>query len=249
MVKSGLVYSYGMGFWGPNGHDGVWHIALSSALSRGTFTLPIFSGLPIQNYHIGFDLFLSVLYRVTHIPLVNLYFQVLPFCIVLFVSFSFLWLLNISGRSRSSTFWSLFFLFFGGSFGWIVTLFRGQGFGGESMFWSQQSVSTLINPPFALSLGVIFLSLVSLFLYEKQKKQYLLFVFVILFALLPQIKIYAAVLSYFSFFISSVWRFFFQKKYDFFIAFLIAIFIGALLFLTTNSSSKDLLVFYPFWNF
>ena len=36
MVKSGLVYDYGMGFWGPNGHDGVWHVSLASSLARGT---------------------------------------------------------------------------------------------------------------------------------------------------------------------------------------------------------------------
>ncbi len=55
MVKSGIVYGFGMGFWGPNGHDGVWHIAISESLSRGTLDMPIFAGEAIRNYHIGFN--------------------------------------------------------------------------------------------------------------------------------------------------------------------------------------------------
>jgi hypothetical protein len=59
MVKSGLKYSYGMGFWGPNGHDGIWHIALSESLARGSWQMPMFAGETIKNYHIGFDLILA----------------------------------------------------------------------------------------------------------------------------------------------------------------------------------------------
>ena len=33
-IRSGLLYSYGMGFWGSNGHDGVWHLSLINSLAR-----------------------------------------------------------------------------------------------------------------------------------------------------------------------------------------------------------------------
>ena len=37
MIRSGLLYKFGYGFWGPNGHDGIWHIALANnlTLSKG----------------------------------------------------------------------------------------------------------------------------------------------------------------------------------------------------------------------
>src|SRR5258708_35896011 len=71
MVKSGWFYSSlgvngsGLGFWGANGHDGVWHIALAESLARGSFYMPVFAGSMLQNYHIGFDFILALLHRIT----------------------------------------------------------------------------------------------------------------------------------------------------------------------------------------
>src|SRR3990172_29869 len=78
MVKSGIVYDFGMGFWGPNGHDGVWHIALAESIARGSLNMPVFAGSVLQNYHIGYDLLLALIHRITTIPIHNLYFQVFP---------------------------------------------------------------------------------------------------------------------------------------------------------------------------
>src|SRR3989344_5139651 len=71
MVKSGLIYSYGIGFWGPNGHDGIWHIALAESLSKGSWQMPVFAGETIKNYHIGFDLILAIIHKLTFIPPLN----------------------------------------------------------------------------------------------------------------------------------------------------------------------------------
>jgi len=137
MIKSGLVYDFGMGFWGPNGHDGVWHLAIIEGLSRGTFEMPIFVGEKIQNYHLGFDLLVASLHVLTRIPTVNLYFQILP-PIMAFLTGYLVFKLTTNN-------WSVFFTYFGGSLGWVL----GKG---ESTFWSQQAISTLLNPPYALSL-------------------------------------------------------------------------------------------------
>jgi len=56
VVKSGLLYSYGMGFWGPNGHDGVWHLALINELTRHFPPQnPVFAHFSLSNYHWLFD--------------------------------------------------------------------------------------------------------------------------------------------------------------------------------------------------
>ena len=74
MVKSGIIYPFGMGFWGANGHDAIWHLALINNLSKGLFTMPVFAGHALQNYHIGFDLLVAFLVKETSISAVNLYY-------------------------------------------------------------------------------------------------------------------------------------------------------------------------------
>ena len=61
MVKSGWQYAFGLGFWGPNGHDGIWHLAIADSLARGSLGMPIFAGEQLKNYHIGFDLLLAAI--------------------------------------------------------------------------------------------------------------------------------------------------------------------------------------------
>src|SRR3989344_5313855 len=120
MVKSGLINSYGMGFWGPNGHDGIWHIALSESLAKGSWQMPVFSGESIKNYHIGFDLILAFLHKLTFIPVVNLYFQILPPIFTILIGlFCYLFVLEWK-RSSVQAFWATFFVYFGGSLGFIV---------------------------------------------------------------------------------------------------------------------------------
>src|SRR3989344_6634701 len=71
MIKSGWSYRYGLGFWGANGHDGVWHLALINSITKELsqslwkgFSIPVFAGSQLQNYHIGFDLLLAAIVQV-----------------------------------------------------------------------------------------------------------------------------------------------------------------------------------------
>jgi len=233
MVKSGWVYPFGMGFWGANGHDGVWHIALAESLSRGSRGMPIFSEQILQNYHIGFDLILAILRKLTSIPIVNLYFQVLPLIFAFFIGvltyrFVYEWT-----DSRKSAWWSTFFVYFGGSFGWII----GRG---ESAFWSTQAISTLINPPFALSLIFILLGLIFLL-----KKKFVLAV--LCFGILIEIKAYAGILVLGALFIAGLYGLIKEKKFNFLYIFLGALVISLILYFPLNKNSASLLVWQPFW--
>ncbi len=238
MVKSGWVNSYGMGFWGANGHDGIWHIALAESLAKGSFAMPIFSGSGIQNYHIGFDLFLAYLHRFSSVPIINLYFQILPPIFALLVGlltyiFVFKWT-----DSQKSAIWSTFFVYFGGSFGWII----GRG---ESAFWSQQAISTLINPPFALSIIMIFLGLLVFF---KEEKNFLDFLFcTLIFGFLIEVKAYAGILVLGALLVSGVYRYFKEKKKDVLIIFTSSLVISLILFFSSLKNASSLFVWEPFW--
>jgi hypothetical protein len=233
MIKSGWAYPYGLGFWGANGHDGIWHITLAESLSKGTLAMPIFAGAKIQNYHIGFDLLLALLHKFTSIPVTYLYFQVLPPVLAVLIGlltykFIFEWT-----KSKKSALWSTFFVYFGGGLGWII----GRG---ESAFWSTQAVSTLINPPFALSLIFILLGLI--FLVRKK------FVLATLcFGILIEIKAYGGILILGALFVSGIYRFVKEKKFNLFLVFLGALVLSLILYFPLNKNSAGLLIWQPFW--
>lgn len=251
MVKSGLIYPFGMGFWGPNGHDGIWHIALINHLAKGSYEMPIFAGEQIRNYHIGFDLILAWIYKITQIPSHILYFQILPPILavaigLLVYKFVFLW-----RGSKIQAFWATFFVYFAGDWGWVVTLIRAGTLGGESRFWAQQSISTLVNPPFAASIALILLGMILLLKVIKKFNIYCLIFTILVFGALAQIKVYAGILALGALCIAILFSL--VKYRDIARAFSLgAVLVSSavlslLLFLPLNSGSQKLIVIQPFW--
>ena len=247
MVKSGIEYDYGMGFWGPNGHDGVWHIALAESLSRGSYEMPTFAGEELKNYHIGFDLFLSMVHKLTGISVHNLYFQVFPPVFALSAGIFVYKFVHLWKKSKSAAFWSTFFLYFGGSFGWVVTLSRSGEIGGESMFWAQQSISTLINPPFAFSIVMIFAGLYSLMQFFRLQDRRYAVLSTFLFGLLIFVKVYAGILMLLGLFIAGFAKLIKREGVDLVKIYSGALILSLLFFLPVNSGAQSLVEFKPFW--
>lgn len=233
MVKSGLIYPFGLGFWGPNGHDGIWHIALAQSLARGTLEMPTFAGQTLKNYHIGFDLVVGLINRITTIPVSVLYFQIIPPVLAVLTGILVYKLTVLWTKSEKASLWATFFVYFGGSFGFLI----GKG---ESAFWSQQAISSLINPPFTLSLIVLMAGLILLL-----KKKYIWAA--IFLGVLIEIKAYAGILALGSLFVISTWRIIKEKKYDYFFVFLGSLVISLILFVPLNGGSGGLFIFQPFW--
>jgi hypothetical protein len=240
MVRNGCFYEYGCGFWGANGHDGIWHLSLSKSLSQLTLENPVFSGNFIKNYHLGFDLLIALLNRLTSIPVTYLYFQVLPPILALLIgvlvyNFVYTW-----RNSKNEAFWATFFVYFSGSFGFVITFLRDRVFTGESMFWSQQSVSTLVNPPFALSLVFILTGLVAL----KNKK---IFLSVLSFGFLLQIKSYAAILVLGGLFVAGLYSFVKNKNNFYLKVFIFSLVTNVTLLFLVKNDGLSAFVWQPFW--
>ena len=247
MVKSGLLYDFGMGFWGPNGHDGVWHVALINHLANGSWQMPVFAGETLKNYHVGFDLLLAILHKITTIPVQTLYFQIIPPIIAFltgFLTYKFVYLWK---KSKSQAFWATFFIYFAGSFGWMISLAREGQIGGESMFWSQQAISTLVNPPFALSVVLMLLGLIGLLKLKKSSTAWRLLAISLIFGILVQIKVYAGVLSLGGLFIAGLYEFIKGKKTTLIKVFVASSIFAALFFFPLNQGFTSLIVFRPFW--
>lgn len=253
MVKSGLIYPFGMGFWGPNGHDGVWHIALINHLASGSLEMPIFAGESIKNYHLFYDGLLALVHRITAIPAHTLYFQILPPITAFLVGWlTYKFVLNWR-RSKIQALFAVFFVYFGGSWGWLVSFLRGGELaGGESIFWANQAISTLVNPPYALSLVVLVLGLLFYLKLNSRFTTLHLLTATLLFGLLVQVKVYAGVLVLAALFLVTLWEAakggvtLLHNSVTLKLLVLSGI-ISLIVFLPTNRDAGGLLVFHPLW--
>ncbi|MDP3994786.1 MAG: hypothetical protein Q8P91_03065 [bacterium] len=247
MVKSGLNYSYGLGFWGPNGHDGIWHLAIIERLSKFSLASPVFAGEPIRNYHLGFDLLAAFLYKLTGISINTLYFQILPIIFSLLIGLLVYKFVVKWRGSKKEALWSLFFVYFGSGFGFIITFLRSGVITGESMFWSQQALSTLVNPPFALSLIFILSGFIFLINYLKNKHLKDIILSSLFLGLLIQIKSYAGVLILLGLGVSSLWQLIKNKEFTLFKVLILSSLISFVIFFPFIKESSKMLVFQPFW--
>jgi hypothetical protein len=148
---------------------------------------------------------------------------------------------------KAKAYWATFFVYFSGSFGWILTWFRSRQIGGESLFWSQQSLSTLVNPPFALSLVFIFSGLYFLVKGLNSKDTKLLILATFLFGLLVQIKIYGGILILGGLFLAGIWILVKRRKITILRVFTGAIIVSILIFTPAISNVQSTIVFKPFW--
>lgn len=249
-VKNGLLYPYGFGYWGPNGHDAIWHLALISQLKNNLPPAdPVFAGENLSNYHYFFDLLLaktSLLFAFSDQDLLFRFFPLLlaPLGGVLM----FLVTKKLSGKFTAGLF-ATFFLYFGGSFGWILSFLRDRSLGGESTFWAQQGISTLLNPPFAISLVLLLAGLYFFtdFLKAKKLDLLLLLTITLLWGSLIEFKAYAGVLVLGGLGILSL-EYLLRKK-DFRPLFLLlgSGLLSLTVFLPNNSGASSLFVFKPLW--
>ena len=247
MIKSGLLYPFGMGFWGPNGHDGTWHLALINQISQGNFSHPTFFQFNILNYHLGFDFLTALINKISGISVITLYFQILPPVLSFLAGILAYLVVKKWTRLELGSLLAVFFVYFGGSFGWLVTWFRERAIGGESSFWANQSISFLINPPYALSIVVLLCGFYLFLEYLEKPTRKLLLVLSLLFGLLIQIKVYAGVIVLGSLGFLGVIGVIRERKLGVLWLFLGSLAMALVVFLPLNFKAGSLLVFSPLW--
>jgi hypothetical protein len=242
VIRSGLYDSQGISFWGPNGHDGIWHLSLINHIQNPfSIDMPIFSGEKLKNYHPFFNVFISLIAKITSLDSSLLLFQIFPLISVsLFLLLSF----KVGSALSKNYLGGIYLMIFNSinnSFGWIVSLVRFKNLEGESLFWAMQSPSNQINPPLSLSflliLYLIYLLITNQTVLSKlnQTKIILILLF------LPVIKVYSAIPAFI------IFGFYVLKNKKYFSTLIVSFVLSTLLFLQFNSVSGSLLVFKPFW--
>jgi len=245
--KSGTTYNFGIGYWGPLGHDGVWHQALVNQLIKATPPgNPGLSGTTLSNYHYFYDLLVATTAHMSGVPVADLIFRFYP------ILFSFLLGLGtyLLCKALFNKWYvgaaSLFFVYFGGSFGYILEWIKGGFWGGESAFWANQPVSMNLNPPFAVSL-VLLIAVVILFqIFEEKRNLASGLALILVSGTLIEFKVYAGAVALFSLGAIALVRAL-KKDFAYLKVFVPALILALLVFLPNNSASAGLIVFSPFW--
>jgi hypothetical protein len=251
MFRSGLKYNFGLGFWGPNGHDAIWHLSLINQLKQNIPPQnPIYSGTILSNYHWGFDFFVALISNLTKLDSSFLYFQILPIIFAILIGLLSYKLAFLLTKKHIASLFFVVLNYFAGSFGWIFTLIKDGHFAGESLFWSMQSASTLLNPPYALSLIILLIGLILWVKYQKSNSILKAILIGLVFALLSGIKVYAGILIGVA--LSLFWLFDWIhskkfSKFNFFICLSTGIVSLSILFSLGVFHNSQLLEFKPFW--
>src|SRR3990167_9230966 len=248
LLRSGWVYDFGIGFWWPFGHDVIWHQALINQLIKQVPPQnPVLSGEILSNYHYFFDLLVAETVRLSQIPVMDLLYRFYPltFSVLLGLG-TYLLVMKITG-SRIATIISLYFVYFAGSFGWIVEFLRERHFGGESAFWVNQPVSMNLNPPFAISLLIVIAVILVIYNFRKRRHWMATVLLSILAGSVIEFKVYAGVIVLLAMFALALWEVFRNRDFTLMKVSLGSAIVAAGVFLPQNKWAGELLVLFPFW--
>lgn len=241
LIRSGITYDYGIGYWGPTGHDLIWHQSLINHITSPlSIPIPSFSGQPLINYHPFYNILISAIHRLTHISISLLIFQIFP----ILSSAIFIYLSYVIGKlitkKNSGGYLLALVNTTASSAGFIVTLVNNFRLGGESVFWSMQSASLQINPPLILSL--IFLQIILIFIIRKSSFP----IVILLLVLLPITKAYGGITGYIIWALYSLYSLTYKNTKPL-IFLILSLPLAYLTFRIYNPSASSLLEFKPLW--
>lgn len=248
--QSALLFPYGLGFWGPNTHDGVWHISLINQLIKSVPPQnPVFGGEVLKNYHYFYDLLVAATSYILNIPVSDLVFRFYPILFSLFLGIGSYYLIRTllykrlgELQTKLSIIFALYLIYFAGSFGWIVEQIKDRGFGGESNFWANQSISFNLNPPFAISI-IFVIAIIQLLMKLNKFDKKTILVLTLLCGSLISFKAYAGFLVLISLLTVGILK----RALNYLIVFILSLLLSASLFFPNFSLSDKLIIFSPFW--
>lgn len=245
---SGLNINGDILFWSSHAHDASWHIALMNQMENGwPIQNPAFAGERLVNYHFFSDIAPMYFNYLFKLPFLDLYFRFMP----LFHAVIFGFLAYLLGKRVTQSFWGGFWSFvftdLSGSFGYIVTFLKDRVIGGEAIFWSAQPQSTIGNPP-QMSAIILILTFLYLFSIYLERRNRLIFIFLILFAgSLIVFKVYAGIALLGGLAILGFWQLLKERKFELSILFILSAALSSILFLPNTAKSQSLLIFQPWW--
>ena len=248
IAPSGWQLNGNLLFWSSHGHDGTWHISLMNEIKKGTpLENPVFAGEKLVNYHIFSDIAPAIFNKYLKIPSLELYFRFFPLLYSLLLGTCAFFLGKKIGKTYTAGFWSTFFVYFAGSFGYIVRLIQQRGIGGESIFWTNQIQSSIGNPPQIVS-HIVVLTFLYLFIYLlKNQNKILYFISSLLLGSLIVFKVYAAIVILGALSVVGVWQIIKDRKVGIISLTVLSSILSLVLYLPFYAKTSSFLIFEPWF--
>lgn len=247
ITPSGSLVNGDLLFWSAHGHDGVWHIALIEELKKSyPWQNPAFAGEKLVNYHFFSDLLSAFFSKLFIFSPVDLYFKFFPFVYSLWLGLgSFVVGEKLGGKKCA--FWAVFFTYFSGSLGFIITWIKEGRIGGETIFWSSQVQSSSGNPPQIVALIIVLAIYLLISTYQKTRNLVIFVLLLLMIGTLIEFKVYGAILVLLSLGIISLINLIKDKKLDFLLLTISSLILSAILFFPNSAGIGNFLIWEPGW--
>ena len=208
--NSGTYKNGEMLFYGVNGQDSVYHLALiGSLISNFPPFHPGLTGVPLRGYNFFYDFLIANFALFYHFNPLDLFFRYFSLTIALIFGFSSLALAKFLKWKKITILLFIFLMYFVQSFDFFAYyLYRFFNYYYNSAGITQ-SLANALDPSIVISAGFMFTGFILLF--SKGKKwSFLLPVLVI--GVIPQIKIYSGIIFYLGLTAVSLWEFYKNRE-------------------------------------
>lgn len=201
IVSLAIIFSLSMVVTGVYGNgislrrDDLWHLALINEL-KAHFPPdnPGFAGIPLRGYHYFYNFLLAEISRVFRLSPLSLYFHYFPLLTAFLWGLGVYSLMMLWSKKQSVSLWAVFMTFFGGSLAFILRLRGHMGLSLDDAFGITQPSSSLVNPPFAISIVIIITGLFSLYQYLNARKNNWLIPLILCGGMITMFKVYAGMI-------------------------------------------------------
>lgn len=248
-APSGFPYKDGIYFYSSHGHDGVWHLSLMREMHKDIFPFqnPELAGEKLQNYHFFVDLLMSEFSRLFYFSNLDIYFRFMPIVFSLLLGLSAFIFVRAWSKSELAGIWAMIFIYFAGSFGYLLYIPTHKSLGGESIFWVSQTQSVLGNPPHAAAFIIVTTFLFALLKYLNSRKASYFILCALFGGAVIEFKVYAGVLILGGLLVLGIFELFFKKIYKTLLLFITTLLIALGIYFPNSANSQDFLIWQPWW--
>lgn len=228
MWWSGMRINNELVFYSINATDAMYHLSLiGNLMHHFPPTHAGLDGVSFRGYHFFYDFLLANFSTYFGFNTLDLYFRLFPFFIAFFYGISGFALARFLHISSLSSKIFMFLLYFANGFDLFLTEYFHMNYSTGVI----QSIPHILDPNVLFSVAVLFT--IYIFIFQKNTIFQIILAGILL-GVLPNIKVYTAILAFSAFLAVSVVAFLREKKKTYIIIFLLASLIGSIVYLPIN---------------
>lgn len=237
--RSGLLVKGNIEFYGVNAVDSFYHLGLIGSLTH--YFPPVHPGaafIPLRGYHFFYDFLIANFVKFYNLDIFDSFFRYFPFFTALLYGMASLALARFFKMNKVTTLTFLYLMYFAQGFDFFLFgLFNLPG-GFNNSAGVTQSLVNIIDPSVVLSVAISFAAVILMFT-GKKTANFLLASLCL--GLLPQLKIYTAIIFFGSLVLLSLGAFFRSKDTYFIKILLLSGFIAGVVYLPINFGAGHLI--------